>query len=398
LDRELILPNLHVSLVHFPLGIFLVGLVMELLGVMWRRHPARDVGRWMILIGGLCLLPAALSGVYAYHDVATANLDGPVTWAEKVAASSLDAEQWRQLFWHTWLMSIATGLIVVTIVAYLAMSDRMRRILYLPTLGLLIIGAGLMSSGAWFAGEAIYEFGVGVHVAGVAPTGVPSTAPAARDNADQSRGMIDKINTARPPSSAAATADDASKSASVIDKINTAVPPLQPHVILAGLAIALALAAVGLSIRQITCVVPTPPMDEADALLHSLTPATMETPIYPGRFWLAASICFVLTAAVGWYVFASGADEYNPKLLWQMVTNPDENNGFWLTRGVAHVILAGTLVILPLVMAALARWAPKQRWLLALFTLLLTLAIASQLWIGILLLFDDSGGSVRHFN
>jgi hypothetical protein len=49
-------------------------------------------------------------------------------------------------------------------------------------------------------------------------------------------------------------------------------------------------------------------------------------------------------------------------------------------------------------LAILARFAPRRRWLISIFTLLLALAVAAQVWLGILLLLDKSTGLINHFN
>jgi len=366
-NRELIIPNYHVILIHYPLGLFIAGLVIELGRFLWRGASIRAAGRWMILLGGMAMVPVALSGVYALYDVAVKS-QGVHTeqWAQIAHDSTLTAEQWQHLVLHTWLMSIATGIVVLTVVTYLALSDRLRMAIYPLLLVLLLIGAGTMGAGAWLAGEAIYRLGVAVEPAMIRGDGHQPTT------------------------------DEA---VSVVEKINTMVSPLQPHVIMAGVAIAVALAAVGLSIRQITGEPPPlPEVPEGDALVRSLNPPPPPVVIYAGKFWIVAALLVGVTALIGWYFFASDAGNYNPKELWKMVSDPTLNNNSSFTRGVAHAVTGGALVILPLLMGALARWAPKQKLLLGLFTLILLAVVSAQLWLGILLLFDGSKGTLFRFN
>jgi len=367
MTRELIIPNLHVILVHYPIGLFMTGLLVEIGAIFWRRHSFRAAGRWMIFLGALSMIPTTMSGIYALYDVAMINNpEVRDTWAAKLAASPLTAAQWGELFWHTWLMSISTAIVVLAVVGYVAMSDRLRAKLYLPTLGLLILGAGMMSAGAWFAGEAIYKLAVGVE------------GP--------------EITTTRP-----AEVPATQQALSIIDKINTALPPEQPHMIMAGLGVAVALAAVGLSIRKITSDVPPPRLDEADALVQSLNPPPPPAPVLPGRFFMTAMVVFILTALGGWYILGSESGTFLPKELWKMVVTREAAEQA-LTRRLAHVIAASSLIGLPLIMAGLSRWAPRQKILLALCTLLLIGVIAAQVWIGVLLLFDGTSGTILHFN
>jgi hypothetical protein len=70
MQTELISPNLHVVLIHYPLGMLIAGTLIELFSFLWPRSTFRTAGRWMILIGALSTIPATFSGVYALRDVA----------------------------------------------------------------------------------------------------------------------------------------------------------------------------------------------------------------------------------------------------------------------------------------------------------------------------------------
>ncbi len=377
MNRELIIPNLHVVLVHYPIGVFFLGLLIELGSFMWRRSSVRAAGRWMILLGSLSMIPSALSGAYALRDVAMMGNKGPSEpWSDVVSNSQLSAEAWSHLLWHTWLMSAASVIVVVGSVGYLAMSDRLRNKLYWLTLGLLLIGAGATASGAWFAGEAIFKSGVAVMAAPDVDGEVPSTQAAV----------------AEPPAALPGGA------MAVVEKINTAVPPLQPHVIMAGMAVAVALAAVGVSVRRITGEVPPVQLRDGDALVQSLSPAEPPAVLYSAKFWLVAMTLFILTSLGGWYVYGSEAETFNPKEMWQQVSQSQESPpGPKLNRGVVHAILATTLIVLPLILAGVGKWAPKNKLLLGSLALVLLLAILAQLWIGLLLSFDGSAGGLTRF-
>ena len=45
MNRELIIPNLHVILIHYPLGVFFIDLIIELGSFIWRRSSVRTAGR-----------------------------------------------------------------------------------------------------------------------------------------------------------------------------------------------------------------------------------------------------------------------------------------------------------------------------------------------------------------
>ena len=103
------------------------------------------------------------------------------------------------------------------------------------------------------------------------------------------------------------------------------------------------------------------------------------------------------TALGGWYVFGSDAGTFYPQTMWQMVAESDPDRTT-INRAVAHVIGATALIFLPLILAGVTKWAPKQKALLGALTLLLLLAIAAQVWFGLLLLMDGTAGALTRFN
>lgn len=390
MNRELVIPNLHVILIHYPLGVFFAGLLIELGGFMWRRSSVRTAARWMILIGALSMIPTAFSGIYALHDAALIGNDAASeTWSDIASNSPLSADQWKQLIWHTWLMSGATALVVTATIAYLAMSDRLRNKLYLLTLAALLIGAGAMVVGAWFSGEAVYRYAVAVQDEQETPATqeagehqTAATTHAAKD-ADEDD---DQVAPATQPTGAMG----------VVARINTMLPPVQPHVIMAGTTIAVALAAMGVSVRRITGDVPPPDLQDGDALVQSLRPVEPLPVIYPAKFWMVAMVLAIGTALGGWYVFGSDAGTFDPKTMWRMVAESDPDRS--LNRGLAHVIGAGSLIFLPLILAGVAKWAPRRKGVLGVLSAILLLAIAAQVWFGLLLLMDGTAGALMRFN
>src|SRR4051795_8210464 len=181
MSKELVNPNLHVVLVHFPLALLVMGLAVEILSFFYRRTTLRAAGRWMILLGALAAVPTALSGAYAFADVARRSMPAgervDVPWyrvlretrvrssggaSSSPAAASADShagesDQWKTMARHAWVQGPASGLAVLTVVVALALPDRWRRGLYLPLLFLLLAATGLMVWGAWYGGEMVYR-------------------------------------------------------------------------------------------------------------------------------------------------------------------------------------------------------------------------------------------------
>jgi uncharacterized membrane protein len=372
-EVEFVNPNLHVALVHYPLALLVAGTLIELFSFLWRRHGFRMAGRWMILLGALSAIPTVTSGIYALYDVANPS-KAAVQWKDVVAQNSLSEQQWEMLKDHLLLQSVATGLAALVVVTWLGASDRWRRNLHIPLLVLLVVSLGLTASGAWHGGEAVYRYGTGVQRAAGSTSLSEATAAAAP--------------TTQP-----------------IDRINYYAPPLQVHVILAGTAVAIALASLGLSFRKLTQFLPPPQMDHIAAALGEApspdaaerglrSPDPQDIPHVVGptsRFWVLAAVVAILTAAAGYFYLADASGMWSLADVWKDIIRPS-------TRRLAHGVAGTAIIVLPLVLAMLARWGPRRKWTLALLALLLLVAVAFQIWLGILLLYDTSDGSLTRFN
>jgi len=162
--KEFINPNLHVILIHYPLGLLVVGTLIEFFAFLgWRRSAFRAAGRWMLLIGILSLTPTLFSGLYALADVnRTADTPDDATWAEIRQQSPIQGQAWDLATKHAWSNAIGSVVLLVTLVLWMGSSDDWRRKLHLIWLLLLIGGLGTLVYGAFFGGEMIYRHGVGV--------------------------------------------------------------------------------------------------------------------------------------------------------------------------------------------------------------------------------------------
>lgn len=390
--KEFVNPNLHVVLVHYPLAMLVVGTLIELFSFLWRRSSFRSAGRWMILIGALSAIPVVTSGIYALRDVAVMNTDydgGIGTWHDIAAASKLSAAQWSALKTHLLLESFAAGLAVLVVVTWIGASDRWRLKLHWPLLILLLASVGLAGGGAYDAGETVYVHGTGV-----------------LHQPDAALSINDPASTQASPTT--------STSEALIAKMNFFAPPMQGHVIMAGVAIALAMASIGLSIRKITQGAPLTHVDEiAIALggpdtvisadgndtitsahavpLHTDVVVVGESHVPASKFWLLTSLAALLTAGGGVFILAMDMGEWSIGKLWKdaIVSDIQDSNH---RRRLAHAIAGLAIVILPLVLAILGRWAPRGKVLLGIFSALLLIAVGLQLWFGIALLYDSPEG------
>src|SRR5688572_4993861 len=157
--KEFINPNWHVILIHYPLGVFVLGMLLELACLFVRHHgTVRSAARWMVVLGALSGIPTAYAGAYALSDVArrsapSAPDDAP--WHAVANASSLDANQWEMTETHAWTSGGIAVIAAVVVTLAVACTDRWRQRLY-PLFLLLLLGClGFMTVGAYPGGEMV---------------------------------------------------------------------------------------------------------------------------------------------------------------------------------------------------------------------------------------------------
>jgi hypothetical protein len=384
---EFINPNWHVVLMHAPLGLLTIGVFIELFSFLWPASSVRPAARWMILLGALLMVPAGTLGLYAFRDVVTG---GPINehepWNQVARSSPWNGEQWHFMQRHILFMSIATGLFLLGAVVWMGASDDGRRKLRWPVLVILLAGVGLMSAGARYSGEAVFVHGTAIER--VSPP--PGTAPS--------------DETAPSPVAATATGES--------DRLSYYVSPLQLHLLLAGLAIALVVGALGVSLRRWSTqgttpsawqqapppawqepVIVRPPGGPQGTMVSPAAPANVVAAVYPARFWLLAFLVAAGTAVVGLWV----ANDWR---LQEGLIGPlrDPSWRQESQRNFYHVIFGLSIVTLCLLVSLIARVTRRGKAITLFFALLLVLAAAGQVWLGILLLFDSSYGVVTRFN
>lgn len=403
MDKEFINPNWHVILIHYPLGVFVLGMVIELFSFLYRRSTLRVAGRWMILLGALAGIPASLSGIYALGNVVRMNLPATATnpdrpWNEVTAASQLNAEQWEFLGRHVWAQAGSTALAVVLVTIALGCSDTWRRRLFFPLFLGLLLSLTAILWGAYYGGEMVYRHGTGVSVV-------------------EAKGAMPEATAPKPSESAADEQAEAKR------KLEYFVPPLQLHVFLAGLAVAAAFGALGLSMRSIATaddpgrgrdahdddiaerdMLYAPPVPRGAAAMdvaRSLNPdadvSVRRARLPVSRVWLLASLFAVGASASGIW-FLAGNDEartWEPKRLWSMVVPTADNPGL---RRIAHIATGGVIIAVPLLLAGVTRVSRRAKVSVTLLGLLLVAAVAVQVWLGTLLMLDTPRGPVYQFN
>ena len=387
MPREFVNPNLHVILIHYPLALLSMGAIIELLAVFfWRRSAFRQAGRWMILIGALSMAPTATLGLYAMADVnrTAENIEEPgITWLEVREQSPIQGHEWEMMTRHAWLNAAGSAVMLMLVVVWLASSDAWRQRVHLIFLLVLIVGLGLTVWGSWHGGEMVYRHGVGVE---------EEPAPQIVEDSDA-------------PPAVKAHADWRERTAYFL-------PPLQIHVILAGATVALALAALGMSLRQAAqphfeseahqyddeiAGAFNPPRPRPEAPGFESPEVAIARPTRPprSRFWLLATLLGVVTAVTGWWTLAYYSDTWTVQGLWEMVLPQNNDDSY---RRMVHFLTGGGIVVLLLVLAIIARFSLGRRLIISIFALLLLAAVVAQIWFGSLLMFDSNMGPLGRFN
>jgi disulfide bond formation protein DsbB len=115
------------------------------------------------------------------------------------------------------------------------------------------------------------------------------------------------------------------------------------------------------------------------------------------RFWLLTGLIAIGAIATGlWY------GDYLAQ--WPLMVNKDKVIHAFQNIRVAgrareglHIAFGTSILVLTLILALITRFAPRSRVILSAFGFLLVVAMAGQIWLGILLTFDGGHGPLAGF-
>jgi hypothetical protein len=203
------------------------------------------------------------------------------------------------------------------------------------------------------------------------------------------------------------------------------MPARETHVLLSGLTIAVALGALGASLRIVSTTSAVRRQEEDDeelralegrpaggrprpdeiAVMRTINPeAEIAPPRIPSaRFWLLSCLLALTTFGLGmWLMIREGnfLSKGSPTV---------SNIGQWLldtaratkevgqNRRGAHIAIGVALIVLPLVLAAAVRWGARRRIIVSALCLVMVLVVAAEIWLGVLLISDRSAGPLYRF-
>ena len=158
--------NLHPLFVHFPVALLIAAAAAEWVHLATRRPAADSLSAWLLYLGAVGALAAALTGWIAAETVAP------------VAAAHVDFDRHRALGFVT--AGVAAALAAWRIAVARRGGPRPRALFAIAMLGLV----GALVAGALAGGELVYEHGEGTRL--TAPGG-PLAEPARGDSAAPAR-------------------------------------------------------------------------------------------------------------------------------------------------------------------------------------------------------------------
>jgi uncharacterized membrane protein len=142
--------EIHPALVHFPLGLLLTAVAVDLFGALRKRDDLVLVATWMMLGGVVAGVVAAAAGLLAFFTV-----------------PSHTADAHTRMYWHLGISTAA--LVVFAVVGYV----RSKRLVSSPVSSMVrgagIFGAVLLLVTGYIGGGLILRGGAGVDPAILSP-------------------------------------------------------------------------------------------------------------------------------------------------------------------------------------------------------------------------------------
>jgi uncharacterized membrane protein len=144
--------RLHPMLVHFPIALLFTSVLFDAAGTWFTRENFRDGALWLLILGLLGGVAAAIAG----------------DWAEEAAEKAGMAESMIET--HETLAFVTLGIFGVLLLGRLVLRNQFTRKTMVPYFLIAAIGLGTLSATGHYGGDLVYEHGAGValtHKAGL---------------------------------------------------------------------------------------------------------------------------------------------------------------------------------------------------------------------------------------
>jgi uncharacterized membrane protein len=138
------MPNLHPFLVHFPIALLSVSFLFDVLSMITSRDELERTAWWTLLTGTLGLAAAVITGLIAENTVTIYESAREHFETHEQVAFSAAALYAFLIFWR---------------IANRTRLPKRKSIYYV---GLSLLGIALIWVAAWYGGEMVYRFRVGV--------------------------------------------------------------------------------------------------------------------------------------------------------------------------------------------------------------------------------------------
>jgi uncharacterized membrane protein len=138
------MPNGHPLIVHFPIALLSLALVFEVLARFVRPEEFSRLGWWLQVTGTVGLALAVTSGLFVKDTVTIPPLARPFLES------------------HQEMAFAASGLFALLLLWRIASKTRVPQKYALLFLVLFAAGVTVMWAGAWYGGEMVFRFGVGL--------------------------------------------------------------------------------------------------------------------------------------------------------------------------------------------------------------------------------------------
>jgi len=138
------MPNIHPIIVHFPIALLIAAFVFDASGVVLRRDELTRVGWWCHAVGTIFLIAAVASGLFAKGNIVI----------DSAALATLDA--------HEQLAFLSSSTFVVLLFWRVGLKTKLPERMWLLFWGLYLLGVSAIILGAWYGGEMVFRFGLGV--------------------------------------------------------------------------------------------------------------------------------------------------------------------------------------------------------------------------------------------
>jgi len=149
--------EIHPATVHFPIGLLLAAVALELYA-WWRgRHELVGIAHGILVAGVLTGVLAASSGLLAFYTL-------PATHTE---------EAHTIMYWHLWLQVAALVVFAAVVLVRWWLRQGDQRFASVPAAGASritgLVAAGLLVVGAYLGGHLVYRGAAGIDPALLSP-------------------------------------------------------------------------------------------------------------------------------------------------------------------------------------------------------------------------------------